>query len=121
VTVEKTLADLNRTLGELIEVSREMGTVASVAERARRRLLTITIAVGALATLLLAAVLLVAVENRQTGDQIVSCTSPDGECFKRGQTRTAQVVQRILDGQIANTECRNEPDVRACVEAKLAS
>jgi hypothetical protein len=111
---------VEKTLQELIKVSREMGDIATVAEKARNRLLRVTIAVGVLAMLLLAGVLFVAIDNRHTGDTIVDCTTPEGDCFRQNQARTGQVIQRILDGQIANTECRDEADVRACVEAKLA-
>jgi hypothetical protein len=111
---------VEKTLQDLLNVSREISTVATIAEKARIRLLKVTVAVAALAVLLLAGVLWVALENQRTANTIESCITPEGECFKQSQARTGTVVQRILDGQIANTECRDEADVRACVEAKLA-
>lgn len=115
--VEKTLVT---TLEELTQIARETTEVATLATQASRRL-RIAVLIGVvILVVLMAGVLGVAVENRRTADTIVDCTTPEGECFKQSQARTAGVVQRILDGQIANTECRDEADVRACVEAKLA-
>jgi hypothetical protein len=120
MTAEKTPQDLHRTLAELIEESKALASVATVAEKARIKLQWLVIALLVVVIPLVVIDVWIAVENKRTGDAIIDCTTPEGDCFQRNQTRTGEVIQRILDGQIANTECRDEADVRACVEAKLA-
>lgn len=108
-----------RLLSDLIAAAREMESVAQAAERARWRLFVATLAIAAILLVMMVALLMVALANRETAQTIVSCTTPGGECFKQSQVRTAAVVERILDGQIANTECGDAADIRACVESKL--
>jgi hypothetical protein len=112
--------ELGQKLDVIIEESQKVREIAAIAERARRRLLVATLVVGVIGALLLAGVMWVGLANRQTVDTIVGCTTPGGECYDRGQARTGEIVQRIVDAQIATVECRNEVDVRACVEQKLS-
>jgi hypothetical protein len=98
--------ELGQKLDAIIEESQKVRDIATIAEQARRRLLVATLVVGVIGALLLVSVLWVGLENRHTVDAI--------------QTQTGEVIQRIVDAQVAAVECRDEVDVRACVEQKLS-
>ena len=36
-------------------------------------------------------------DGRKRGEVLLDCTTPGGECFEAGQTRTARAVQNIID------------------------
>lgn len=70
------------------------------------------------------------VEQNQRNDEtlalIKDCTQPDGECFKRGQRRTAAAVGDINRVVILAASCASGPvkksveEIQSCVIARLA-
>lgn len=60
---------------------------------------------------------------RRIAEQIESCTSPEGDCFKRGQERTGQAVASINDVIIAAAACDKGDtplaQIQDCVEDLL--
>jgi len=58
---------------------------------------------------------------KRVAEQIESCTTPEGECFKRGQARTGAAVASINDVVILAAACAKQPNnvtaaqIRACV------
>lgn len=67
------------------------------------------------------------VDNRETNLQIKDCTSPEGECFKRGQRQTADAVSSINRVAIIAAACADKPrrqtveQIQACVIEQLAA
>jgi hypothetical protein len=70
---------------------------------------------------------------QKLNERILSCTDPKGSCFKENQARTAQIIGRLTDAQIAAIACRqesaiaNDPDpaqraaaINSCVRRVLA-
>lgn len=76
--------------------------------------------------------------DRQTGnttlEELVSCTSPEGECYQRGQENQAKAVQALIQASsdrhevtreivIAAAACAQDNDtvreIRACVDDEL--
>lgn len=57
----------------------------------------------------------------ESSDQIISCTTPEGECFKRGQERTADAIATLNLGALYAIFCvdRNPdagiPAIQRCV------
>jgi hypothetical protein len=113
-------AELNQKLDDVLTESKKVREITVIAERARRRLLEVVILVGALAVLLLGGVLWTVLQIQNVADTIACYTTVGTECYERQQQRSAAVVQGIIDAQIAAVECQDEPNVRACVEQKLA-
>jgi hypothetical protein len=107
------------TLNQVIEEARAVREIARIAEKARTRLMLVVLTVATLAVLLLVGVLWVGVTNQNLSRTIVDCTTAGGSCYEESRSRTASVIDRVIDAQIATIECRNEPDIRTCVEQKL--
>jgi hypothetical protein len=106
-------------LNQVIEEAKAVREIARIAEKARTRLVLVVLAVATLAVLLLVSVLWVGVNNQSLSRTIVDCTTAGGSCYEESRSRTTSVIDRVIDAQIATVECRNEPDIRACVEQKL--
>ncbi len=55
---------------------------------------------------------------------ITDCTSSDGECYRRNQARTAQVLGQVTDNMVIVAGClrdtRTDAELAACVDRKLA-
>jgi hypothetical protein len=92
----------------LAELSVEMMRQARFMRRERY-------AVGLFAVLLiglLAGLMTVAVQNRSNGAAIRSCTTPQGECYKRGQEQTGRAVMVIVACSRQPTQALAEKCVR---------
>jgi hypothetical protein len=107
------------TLKQVIEEAKAVREIARIAEKARTRLVLVVLAVATLGVLLLIGVLWIGVSNQNLSRTIADCTTAGGTCYEQSRSRTTSVIDQVIDAQIATIECRNEPDIRACVEQKL--
>jgi hypothetical protein len=111
--------NLINKLDEVITESKKVREISALAEKARSRLLKLTLVVGVILILILGGVLWTGLLILDTSDTIACYTTPGEPCYDRQQDASDKVVQTLLDSQIAVVECQDEADVRACVEQKL--
>ena len=64
-------------------------------------------------------------ENRTNGERLIDCTTPEGQCYQDGQTRTGEAVNTINEVTILAASCVKIPgvdteiEIRACIEQGL--
>jgi hypothetical protein len=103
----------------LLEESQRLRTDVKAAERNRRRLIGLVAGLVIGGLILLVVNIVSTLSTRQIAETIACQTTPGAACYEQAREAADSTLTRILDGQIATAECREEPDVRACVDQKL--
>lgn len=64
-------------------------------------------------------------QNARTSELIADCTTEGGDCYRKGQARSATAVQGAIRGYLAVAQCQRVTDTDAelerCVARKLAA
>lgn len=121
---------LRKNLADLIAESQALRADVKTSEAARRRESWFNLVISAIGMVAIVLVLVVAFQNRQITEQnndlsqqIRSCTTPGGDCYKEGQARTSTAVGKILEAQLVIAECARstttDAALRACATKKL--
>ena len=117
------VADLRQNLADLITESQALRKDVKSAEQARRRENLVSGAISVLGVIVIIIVLILAYQTNQVSSQIRSCTTPEGSCYQDANKRTSGAILKIVQGQVAVTECaktnKTDPELEACVSQKL--
>lgn len=124
VTQAPQIETLRSNLAELIAESQALRSDVKSAERARRRENFVSLALSLIGVLVIGMVLFLAFQTQQIGDQIASCTTPDGQCYQDASKRTSGTVQKIVAYQVIVAECaratKTDADLEKCVTDRIA-
>jgi type VI protein secretion system component VasK len=121
---------LQTNLSALLGESQALRMDVRDAERARRRASIANLALLIIALAVVALVLTVSWQNnrlgnqnRDLGNQIRSCTTPQGVCYQQSQRRTSDAVRQIVQSLVWVEQCSRTADtdteLEQCVTRKL--
>lgn len=109
------VAELRRSLEDLIAESQALRSDMKTGEQARKRENHINMALLGLLALFVFMVLVIAWQNnsiasdtRNTNARMADCTTPGGRCYEQGTKRTSGAIQTILHTQIAALQCARQ-------------
>jgi hypothetical protein len=120
------VAGLAGAAADLSDMARELvkATVLSKTQRAVFGLVILLGAVGLIVSSIgLVLLLQGADEARLQRREILSCTTPAGTCYQRGQQQTADAVLQLNRVTVAAVQCaqtqRGDRAIEACITAKV--
>jgi hypothetical protein len=105
----------------LLEESQRLRKDVKAAERNRRRLIGLVAVLASIGLSLLVVNIVSTLSTRGIATTIACQTTPGASCYEQARDDADSTLTRILEGQIAVAECRDESqtNLRACVDLKL--
>jgi hypothetical protein len=103
----------------LLEESQRLRKDVKTAERNRRRLIGLVAVLAAMVLSLLVVNIVSTLSTRGIAETIACQTTPGASCYEQARDDADSTLTRILEGQIAVAECRDDKNLRACVDLKL--
>lgn len=117
--------DLSTLIEKLTDEATELRGTATIAEHARRRLITITIIIFAIALVLMGIQTVMIVRLTDVQDTLECFTIPGEPCYEESQANQGRVIQRIIDGQVIGAFCARDAETveeaQTCVDEALES
>lgn len=115
---------LRSNLAALIEESQALRTDVKSAEASRRRENLINLMLSVIGIILFGIVLVVAYQTNGISDQIASCTTPEGQCYRDSSKRTSGTVQKLVTYSVYVAQCqrtsKTDAELESCVTEKIS-